>query len=98
MFAREAAIIRPFAHLAVDLRRDHHILAARHFLKQFTRHLFADPLRIDIGGVKKVDAGVQRPFDKGAAFVDPQHPIAPLWIAIGHHPQTKARHLQPSFP
>jgi hypothetical protein len=55
---RQAAVVGPLTHLAVDLGRDDQRIAARRpaIVQPSAEHLLADRFLIDVGCIKEIDA------------------------------------------
>ena len=80
------------AHGVEDFGGDDELFAAGLELAQ---ELAGDALAlaegVDVGGVEEVDAGFDGALDDGARFIFFQHPLAPLFGAVGHHAEAERR-------
>ena len=94
VLARQAALVRAAAHCAVDLGRDHDLVARGERTQRPARDLLAHADRIDIGGVEEVDAGFISLSDQWQAGGFVEHPVAPGGVAVGHHAQADPRDLE----
>ena len=94
--ARQAGAVRPLAHAAVDLGRDHHLVAPREVEQRAADDLFAGAVRIDVGGVEEVDAEVERLLDERPARRLAERPrvVAALGLAVAHAAQADARDVE----
>jgi hypothetical protein len=71
--ARGAAVVRLFAHRAIDLGGDDDVLAGNaEILQRLAEQPFGVTEGVDVGGVDEIDAGGQRPRDNriGRRLVD----------------------------
>ncbi|MNI79295.1 hypothetical protein D3C73_1357430 [compost metagenome] len=66
--AGQAAAIRPFAHLPMDLGGDDNLVPADHILQSSADDFLAGAIRIHIRCIEKINAEVQRFFDKWPAL------------------------------
>jgi hypothetical protein len=79
----------------MDLGRDHHRLAIdAEMLERPAEHLLAGPVRIDVGGVEEIDAGVERRLDERPRLVLLQRPLASGFRAVSHHAEAEPRDLE----
>ena len=66
MMARGPEIVRPFAHAKRGLGGNQDILAAS--CDGFAEDFFGEALRVDVGGVEQIDAGLQTNRDQAGGF------------------------------
>ena len=77
LLARKPAAVRPIAHHAVQLGRDHGVFALGVSLQQAPQHALAVAVRVYIRGIEEVDARVQRLAEKRRALLLVQAPGVP---------------------
>src|SRR6185312_429205 len=90
---RQPALVRPVAHLAVDLRREHDLLAPAAPLRQpppddLLRHALALLPAVDVGGVEEVDPQLERAIHDRERL-----PLAGLGPEV-HRPEAEPTDLQ----
>ena len=86
--ARVAALVRVVAHRAVDLRREHDVVAPAAG-ERLADDLLRLAARVDVGGVDEVDAGVERAMDDPDASSWSGFPQLPNIIAPRHSGLTR---------
>jgi len=74
VLARQPPVVRPLAHLVVDLGRDDDFVALGEVLERAPQHLLADAERVDVGGVEEVDAVLERALDERPRRFLIEHP------------------------
>jgi hypothetical protein len=94
--AREAGGVGVFAHGAVELGGDHHLVAPGKLAHRAAQELFAGAVGVDVGGVEEVDAGLEGLAVQRAAALFVHGPLvrAALRVAVGHAAQAEAGDLQ----
>ena len=94
--ARQAGAVRSRPHPAIDLGCDHDVLAAHEILQRAADDFLRGAVRIDIGGIEKIDAEVERLLDQRPALLLVQRPWmrATIGNAIGHAADAQPRHAQ----
>lgn len=73
--ARHAAVARAVAGRQAGLGRDQDGVAPS--LDRLAQHLFGSPVRIDVGGIEQIDAGLQADVDQPAGLDRIARPQAP---------------------
>src|SRR5580693_7289036 len=97
MLARQALGVDARAHHPVHFGRNHHLRPLGVFLERAAKDFLAHPLGIDVCGVEKIDALLQRLADERARGFFLQHPFAPFGRAVGHAAETDLRYLHAGF-
>ena len=94
--ARQAGAIGAGTHPAVDLGRDHHLVAAGEILDRPAEDLLAGAERIAIRGVEEIDAGFERLLDERPALLLAEAPgmVAAIAAAIAHAAEADARDIE----
>jgi hypothetical protein len=97
--ARQSRAVRPRPHPAIDLGRDHDILAADELLERPADDLLRRAVRIDVGGVEEIDAEFERLLDQPPALFLIECPWmrAAVWNAVGHAADAQPRHPKPGL-
>ena len=90
----QTPVIRAAAHRIVNFGGDHHLFTPGKVAHGAAQNLLARAQRVHVSGVKEIDAHIERRADKWPALVLGQHPVAPLWIAVGHGSKRDARDFQ----
>jgi hypothetical protein len=94
--ARQSGAVRPRPHPAIDLGREHDVLAADEILQRAADDFLRRAVRIDIGGVEEIDAELERLLDQRATFFLIERPR--MWPAIrnavGHATDAQPRHAE----
>ena len=83
VIARDAPVIRPLAHLAVDLGGQNDFVAPAVLFEGAADELLAFAVVVDIGSIDEVDAPVQGAVDNLYRF------FAAAWIGEVHGPQAQ---------
>ncbi len=92
MFARKPFLVGVVTHGKEHFGCNHQLVARWPKVFQGApQNLLTGADGIHVRGVKEIDAGFERLFDKRAALFLFQHPLAPLCCAVGHAAQTDAR-------
>src|SRR5580692_1609952 len=66
--ARQPRPVRTRPHPAIDLGRDHDILASRELLQRAAQNLLRGAVRIDVGGIKEIDPELDGLLDQRPAL------------------------------
>ena len=97
VLAGKPASVRVVRHGVANLGGHDDFVPGGVFEKRAPQDGFALADGIEIAGVEKIDAAVQRLFDNGPAIGVVEHPFAPVARPKPHGPQGKARDFQIGF-
>jgi hypothetical protein len=97
VLARESPEVGIVAHRLVNLGGDHNSVAAAGEIAESPPHdLLANPDRIHIGGIEKIDPEFQSALQERPRLLLLQYPLPPLLRPVSHRAQTQARYHQSS--
>src|SRR5580700_582611 len=103
-FAGEAPAVRLVAHDALGFGGDDNGFPACVCFEETAKHLLTGTARINVGGVKKIDAKFERLAKKGLAFSFVESPSMAAGFdfprgrrTVGHAAKTDARNLEASL-
>ena len=95
--AAEARAILPRTGAVIHLGGKDDLIAIGKVSERPADDLLRGAIRINIGGIKEIDSGVERLADSNTTFLFPHRPWmrAAIRLAIGHAAQRKPRDLEP---
>ena len=94
--ARQPGAVRSRPHPAMDLGRDHDILAARELLQRAADDFLRGAVGIDVGGIEEIDPELERLLDQRPAVFLIERPWmrAAIRNAVGHAADAQPRHAE----
>jgi len=97
VLAAEPATVGSRTHRAVDLGREHDLVARDHLPQPAPGYLFARAVGVDVRGVEEVDSGLERCGEVFARLLARDDPLAPSLVAIAHASKADMRNAEARF-